>query len=160
VYKITAFAAELFTISPAYRGKGTKTGATALVRPAATKQLELVAPYGATVPSGEVDIYYWSLPTMLRDMNDMVPFPTADVLAFRSMSRLPTTRKLRPISQTQVREALLEAQAINPDKPRPRLAKNLQGTDIDFNRDHYRPLSDGRRFERHPVYDTWQKNRI
>jgi hypothetical protein len=160
VYKITAHNSGNFTIYPAYRGRGDKQQVSATVRPPGTQQVELTAPGNSEAPSGSIDIYYWQLPTMLRDDNDVVPFPTADVLTFRSLSRLPEAKARRPISQTQVQEALDEALSLNPDKPLPRVAKDLQGNRMDFSRNAYSPMPSGRGFTRHGVYDIWQRNRI
>lgn len=159
MYLISAFddVTDLYTFTPAYRGTGTKSSARVTVRPPSTQMLILLAPEGQAVPTGSFTLHYWKMPDTLRDAHDIVPFPTAEVLTFRAISRLPEARKLRPISQAQVDGALAEALAINPDKPLPRLAKGIQGRRIDFSRNHYSPRSNENvRVNR--VYDTWRQN--
>lgn len=141
LYRISAFddTESLFTFSPAYRGIGNKSGARVVVRPPNTRKLTLIAPEGYEPPSGMISIHYWTIPDTLRDAHDIVPFPTAEVLTYRTIARLPEARKLRPISQAQVVSALSEALALNPDKPMPRLAKGIQGRRLDFSQNHYAP---------------------
>jgi len=159
LYQITAFDSDtsLFTITPGYRGTGSKTSASAVVRPPTTLMLDLVAPEDYAVPTGAFILYSWRRPDVLRDPGDLVPFPTSDVLTHRTISRLPEARKLRPISQAQVAAALQEALALNPDKPMPRFAKNQFGNKLDFSRNHYSPrMYENVRVNR--VYDTWRRN--
>jgi len=159
LYLISAFASAtgIFTFSPAYRGTGTKSGARVTVRPQGTQVLELAAPGSYDPPHGTITIHYWRLPDTFRDAHDVVPFPTAEVLTYRTIARLPEARKLRPVSQAQVASALAEALALNPDKPLPRLAKGIQGRRLDFSQNHYAPRMDENvRVDR--MYDTWRRN--
>ena len=137
LYKITEATGSLFSMSPAFRGEGSVSGKRITVRPPTVMQIELSAPYGSTVPTGTITIHYWKTPDTLRDRDDVVPFPTAEVLTMRTLSVIPEARKDRPVSQAQVDKALSEALSMNPDKPLPRLAKGLNGDAIDFNRDYY-----------------------
>jgi len=159
IYRISAFdeAEDLFTFSPAYRGIGTRSSVRVTVRPPTTQTLTLLAPEGTEPPSGAISVHYWRVPDTLRDPHDIVPFPTAEVLTYRSISRLPEARKLRPISQAQVDAALSEALSLNPDKPMPRLAKGINGNRIDFSINHY-ASRDNADLRVNRMYDTWRRN--
>jgi hypothetical protein len=159
LYLISAFddTEDLFAFSPAYRGVGTRTSVRVAVRPPNTQTLTLLAPEGSEPPSGTISVHYWRVPDTLRDPHDIVPFPTAEVLTYRSISRLPEARKMRPISQAQVDASLSEALALNPDKPMPRLAKGINGSRIDFSRNHY-ASRDNADLRVNRMYDTWRRN--
>ena len=159
LYKITAAADELFTFTPAYKGDGAISGAKVTVRPKNTLTLELVAlGNSTTLPTSTFEVHYYTQPDELKYPSDIVPFPTAKVLLLRTLSSLPTARQLRPIAQGAVDDALSEALSMNPDKPKPRLIKGIQGRDIDFGANHYEGRQNsGLRANR--IYTTWQSNR-
>jgi hypothetical protein len=149
VYRIESLNNGHYTFTPGYRGAGSSSSNTLTVRPVGTQLIELEGPHGTHLPTAEFDLHYWRMPTMLRDPHDVVPFPTADVLTFRAISRIPAARQLRPISQAQVDAALSEALALNPDKPKPRLLQDLGGRRVDFNHSFYAP--------RHAVMDRGEQ---
>lgn len=159
LYEITAESGNLFTISPAFKGKAEVSMAKVVVRPVQTQMLMLAAPEGVQIASTELTLHYWKQPDTLRDPTDIVPFPTADVLEFRSLSRLPETKTLRPVTQTQVDASFAEAVALNPDKPGPRFLRDTLGRRQSQSANHY--MSRGSHtssVERIPY--LWQRNRL
>lgn len=162
MYRIIAQSGNLFTLSQAFKGLAEVSQALAVVRPKGTLMLELVAPDNVQVPTTTITFHYWTLPDTLREPMDIVPFPTADVLELRTLSRIPEARKLRPVSQTQVDQALQEAMALNPDKPSPRRAKDRLGRTLTQSPLHYMPrngLASESLYAQSGVHTIWQRNR-
>ena len=122
-YQITSNVDSLYTFSPAYRGTGSRSSAVITVRPASTLMLDIVGSLGAEVPTTTIDLYYWIQPDLLRDMSDMVPLSTSYALVSLIISHMPEAKKSTPISQNQVKEAISELLADNPDKPRARVMR-------------------------------------
>jgi hypothetical protein len=160
-YEITAVESGLYSFTPAYRGSGTRSAATVTVRPKRTRYLTLVPPSYTQVPTSSFTVDYWAYPQMLRVDSDIVPFPTMDVLLYRTLSKMPESRTKRPISPTQVEAAFVQAAALNEDRPKPRLSTGIQGTPLNFS-NHYavrggesRSLGGGL-----GMVTRWQQNRI
>lgn len=161
LYEITAQSGTLFTIDPAFKGAGEIDQAIAVVRPAQTQMIDLVAPDNVSIPTTTLKIHYWRQPGTLRDPHDIVPFPTADVLELRTLSRIPEARQLRPVSQTQVDQALQEALALNPDKPSPRRAKDRLGRVLTQSPLHYKArngIASDSLYAPTGVHEIWRRN--
>ena len=137
LYEITAVSGSLVTFTPDYKGLASKSAAVVTVRPANTLMLDLHGPYDAQLPTTTLQFHYWKQPDTLTKPEDIVYLPTQDVLVKRSLGNLPEARKLRPITKSDISEAFQEATGINPDRPRPRLAKGVTGRAIDFTRNYY-----------------------
>lgn len=158
IYKITAASTNQFTISPTYKGRAEASYVQAIVRPVQTQMLMLAAPTGVLIESTTVTLHYWKQPDTMRKPTDIIPFPTADVLEFRSLARLPETKTLRPVTQTQVDAAFAEAAGLNPDKPGPRYLTDTMGRRQTQSPNHYMSRGGIPRVE--GVYETWRRNRL
>jgi hypothetical protein len=156
LYRIDTATGNLFTFSPAYRGTGDISNAKVVIRPSTTWMLQLVAPTDSELPTSSIDVYYWRKPDTLRDPHDIVPFPTTNVLSLRTLSRIREAAKLAPVTSTMVENAFAEAAALNPDRPRPRVVRGIQGREIVFSTNHY---ANRESFGGSRVIDTWQRNR-
>jgi len=139
----TRASGSIFNFTPGFRGYGSVSGGKVTVRPQGTRMLKLVSDDLSWLPTTEINVHYWVWPDSMRDPEDIVPLPTADVLLFRTLARTAEARKLRPVSQSQVNEALREALALNPDKPGPRKAHGLHGREIAVDDRLYRSPGDG-----------------
>lgn len=162
MYQITAQSGNLLTLDSDFKGRGEVSNALAVVRPKGTRMLDLVAPDNTHLPTTNLTLHYWRTPDTLREPMDIVPFPTADVLELRTLSRIPEARKLRPVSQTQVDQALQEALALNPDRPTPRGARDRLGRTLTQSTLHYMPrngLASGSLYAQSGVHAIWQRNR-
>jgi hypothetical protein len=156
LYEITEVSGSLVTFTPEYKGQTAKSAAVISVRPPYTMMLELYGPYGNQLPTAELQFFYWKQPDTLVHDEDIVHLPTQDVLALRSLGNLPEARKLRPVTKTDIKEAFKEATGLNPDRPRPRLAKGVTGRVIDFTRNYYGASSSGRG-RSCALRDRWQR---
>jgi len=158
LYKVTAVDGDNYTFTPGYRGKGTKSSVRITVRPETTQMLQIIAPSDFELPTGTIDLYYWAQPTVLRDDHDIVKLPTAEVLLLKTLRSLPSARQLRPTTDAMVEAALQEALAMNPDKPKPRLVKGVNGRAIDFSQNHYTQRTDAD-VRTSLLRDRWQASR-
>jgi len=158
LYEVTAVDGNNYTFTPGYRGDGDVSGVKVYVRPKTTKMLQLVAPADYELPTGTITLHYWTQPVSLRDPDDIVLLPTSDVLKLKTLAHMPEARKHKPVSETQVENALQKALAVNPDKPQPRVMRGIHGRKINFGENHY---ADRRTASVtiSRVYNTWQTNR-
>jgi len=159
MYEITATTGTQFTISPGYRGLGSASSQKITVRPRNTLMLQLIGPDGTQLPTTEVNLHYWQMPDVLRDPDDLVLLPTSEVLLTLTLTHLPGSKKLRPVSQNEVQREYATALQLNPDKPKPKLVKGLNGRPLNMGTGMYK----GRGGDYSPHYDRtrclWQMNR-
>ena len=158
LYQITSNSDNIYTFSPAYRGRGTHSSATIVVRPPDTLMLDLVAPEGHTLPTGSFEVYYWTMPDYLRDAQDIIHLATLDCLVLRSLSRLPEAKAHRPVTKTMADDALSEALSLNPTPPEPRLARGLNGLPVSMGAELYRARG-YEKIQSTGIRNIWQANR-
>lgn len=157
-YKILSNTDNLYTFTPAYRGKGTKSAVRITVRPTSQLMMDIVGPYGAEVSGCTLDIHYWQQPDIVRDMSDIVPLPTTEVLVRRVLRNLPEAQQRRPMSDQRVKEALDEAIRINPDRPRATVLRGIHGRKVNGFNSPYSSVSTDNLSAR--MVNRWQTNRI
>ena len=159
-YQITSNVNEVYTFAPAYRGVGSATGVHITVRPLSTTMLDLIGPLGADVSTTTIDLHYWEQPDLIRDVTDMVPLPSSDLLTFKVLSRMVESKKRNPIAQKLVDEVLDEALSQNPDKPRRNVLRGKNRNKIFDNGDPYGSRNNGSTSIRNPMECRWQQNPI
>lgn len=134
-YKITSDTSP-YSISETYYGPD-NIQAEYMIRPSETTRLFLIDPSETILQDRSVVVYYWSAPRPLYNDNDPIIFPDATILKLMILRELPEAKKRRPVSKTEMDDAMSEAKRLNPQFPITSAPRDRNNNLFTFNKNLY-----------------------
>jgi len=97
------------------------------VRPNQTKRMHFVDDSETVITGTTFDVYYWICPNPLTLDNDIIPLIYADALELSVIRRIPETKDRRPVSKSELEDAMKIARTAEPDQSIPSQPLSEQG---------------------------------
>ena len=102
------------------------------VRPNQTKRIHFVDDSETAITGTEFDVYYWIYPNPLTLDNEIIPLIYADALELSVIRRIPETKDRRPVSKSELEDAMKIARKAEPDQSVPSRPLNERGNVFTF----------------------------
>jgi len=139
-YKITNTATP-YTIDRTYYGPDQSQGEYQ-IRPPESRKLVILDPAENVLRDRDVVVYYWTAPRPLYNASDRIMMADSNYLKLKVLREMPEAKKRRPVSKTELDEALAELKKLNPDFMRRQEPRDKHNDLFSFSKNLYQSRTD------------------
>lgn len=104
-----------------------ETNVEVTIRREMSRRIRFVDSSEELIESGDYDVYYWVYPNPFSQDTDIIPLIYPDVLELMTIRRLPETKDRRPVSKTEIDNAITMAKKREPNQSPPARPLTQQG---------------------------------
>lgn len=124
------------TFGPAYNGPKLASEDW-VIRDKDTQKLVILDPAEDELTDRTVLVHYWEAPEPLYKDSDSIVLPISRPLELATLRALPEAKDRRPVSESELKEAIEEALKLNPDHPRSSKPRDRNNNPYDMSQPLY-----------------------